>query len=533
VGINGSAYLTTTGLPEGAKISFAANPVPLEFIGTSDDVNLSLSSSTPPGYYNISITANASNTFDAANYFLHVQKAVPLNVEFSTNDNVFASSPIFNYTYDGVNKSIALTLSPQVVYMDNGSYWRVSSAFYGTNPEERWVTSQNTEGIANSSQTIDLVYYHQYQAIFGYTVVGNTPPDTVPRVSYTSLGAISVIGLNGTGTIVWVDSRSSFSYSGSIFGNKSLLARWVVASNETGEITNSTSVMAQYYHQFLIKVGYGVLGGGPGFSAPNATLQILGKKFNTTLQLQPKAYWVDSNSTWESIKKLSGSSSQERWISANSTASGSVDSPSSIFLEYQNQYFVSVTAISPLAGLVGPRSGWYNSSETIAFSSTSNSGWKFSGWSGSVKIPFNGTIVVGSPMNETGEFDVGIILSASSGGQLFYNDGSSQGTISGGSTQTVYLTPGTRISLSASPSSTLYSFGKLSLGSYVISSNPSYSVLASTPVTISASFGPNYAILALLGLATFGAVAFGMFFVARRKQSKEDAPEKREETDDF
>jgi len=533
MGINGTAYLTITGLPEGARISLATNPVPLEFVGTSDNASLSVSSSTPPGYYNISITANASNSFDSAKYVLHVQKAIPLTLEFSTNDNVFAFSPIFNYTYDSVNRSISLTQSPQVVYTDNGSNWRVSSAFYGANPEERWITSQRTEGIANSSQTIDFTFYHQYQVTFGYTVVGNPAPDTAPRVSYTSLGDIMVIGLNGTGSIAWVDSRSSFSYTGSIFSNQSVLTRWAVASNETGEITNSTSVVAQYYHQYLIKAGYGVLGGGTGFSAPNATFQSLGKKFNTTLQLSSKPYWVDSNSTWALLKKLSGSSSQERWISANSTDSGSTDSPGSIFLDYQNQYFISVTSISPVAGQVGPRSGWYNSSETIAFSSTANPDWKFSGWSGSGTIPSNGTVVISAPMNETGEFDVGLVLSSSSGGQLLYNDGSTQGTISGGASQTVYVAPGTRVLLSASPSSTLYSFGKWNVGSDAVSSIASYSVLVSTPITVSASFGPNYAILGLLGLVTFGAVVFAMFFIAKRKQSKEDAPVKSEESDDF
>ena len=74
VGFNGSAYLTVSGLPQGARVNFGVNPVPLDFIGTPDNVSLVLSVSTPPGSYNISIIANAGNAIDTAEYALRVQK---------------------------------------------------------------------------------------------------------------------------------------------------------------------------------------------------------------------------------------------------------------------------------------------------------------------------------------------------------------------------------------------------------------------------------------------------------------------------
>ena len=533
VGISGSAYITISGLPEGARSDFGANPVPLEFMGTPDNVSLSFSMSTPPGFYNITLTANASDAIDTANYELHVQKAVVLTVEFSTSDGTYGSSPSFNYTYNGADESISLTQTPQMVYADNGSKWSVENEFNESNPGERWITNQTTDGIVNNSQTIDFSFYHQYQVTFGYSVVGDTTPDTAPVVNYSSFGTTANIGLNGTGSTLWVDSLSTYSYTPSIFSNESLLARWAAGSNQTGEITNSTSVVAQDHLQYLVMAGYGVLGGGSGFSAPNATFQNLGSNVNTTLQSQPKAYWVDTNSTWSYPKILSGSTTKERWISTNSTVSVSVDSPLSISLNYQNQYFVSVSSISPSAGQVDPRSGWFNSGETIAFSASANSGWKFTGWTSSGTVASNGTVVVDSPINETAQFDAGLVLSASPGGQLIYNVGSAQGTISGGSSQTMYVVPGTMVFLSASPSSTLYSFGKWSIGSDTASSSASYSVSVSTPTSITAYFGPNYLIFVLLGIVTFVGVAFAMFFIAKRRKPKVDSPVEREETDDF
>ena len=188
---------------------------------------------------------------------------------------------------------------------------------------------------------------------------------------------------------------------------------------------------------------------------------------------------------------------------------------------------------SPTAGQVDPRSGWYDSGKTVTLSAIANSGWKFSGWTGSGAVASNGTVVVGNPLNETAEFDAGLVLIASPGGQLVYAVGSAEGTISGGSSQTMYVVPGTRAFLSASPSSTLYSFGKWSLGSDVASSSASYSIMVSTPTSITASFGPNYEIFVLLGIVTFVGVAFALFFIAKRKKPEEHSSVEREETDDL
>jgi hypothetical protein len=464
---------------------------------------------------------------------LHVQKVAALTLEFSTSDNTYVSSPTFNYTYDDENKSVALTRSPQIVYVDYGSNWKVASEFSGSDGGERWITNQVSEGIVNGSQTMNFSFYHQYEVKFGYSVVGNTPPDTPPVVSYFSLGTTTNLELNASDSSLWVDALSTFTYSHSILGNGSLLERWVVASNQTGKITNSSTVTPLYYHQYLVKAGYAELGGGSGFSAPSASFQSLGSSVNTTLQLQPSAYWVDSNSTWSIQKVLSGSSSLERWISTNSTKSANVDSPLSISLDYQNQYFVSISSTSSAAGRVDPRSGWYNSGEAVTFSAIANSGWKFSGWTGSGAVASNGTAVVGGPLNETAEFEAGLILSASSGGQFVYTAGSAQGTIMGDSSQTVYVTPGTRVILSASPSSALYSFRRWSLGSDVASSSSSYSLLVSTPTSIAASFSPNYELFVLLGIVTFGGVASALLFITKRKHPKMDSSEESKETDDF
>jgi len=513
LGYNGTAALSVSGLPLGASASFATNPVSLFYLGTPDALTISVPISTSPGTYNITVGAGAGGLYDSQTCTLEVVKAVSLTVKFSSNDQV-SVLPEFNYTYNGVNKPLVLSTTPQMVYADDGSSWNASQVINGS-LGERWV-SNTAGGIASVSQNMDFAYVHQYLVGFDYSFVGSAP-DSSPQINYTSLGLQTSIYLNTTVSREWVDSGTTFGYSKSIAANSSQ-ERWQADSPNLTTIVNSSTVTIQYHQQFLVRASYGVLGGGSGFTPPQISFASDGGMINSTLTQETSNYWSDYNSNWSVPAFLSGSASQERWISVSSNRSGVVDSPLTISPSYQNQYHVLVTSADAGAGLLQPSSGWYNSTETLQFSASPDTGWQFVRWTGS-EIPSNGTVVISAPLNETADFNAAVVLSVGSGGQITY------GGTKIAASETLYVSPGTQLTLSATSSSFFDEFAGWKVENAHVSSAPSYTVLITGPTTVSASFAVNYAVIGLVGASVFGAIIAGVFILVKKGKLTLGGPE--------
>jgi hypothetical protein len=108
-----------------------------------------------------------------------------------------------------------------------------------------------------------------------------------------------------------------------------------------------------YYHQFLVNFGFGVVGGGSGYSAPSLTVMQFGYQASVPVKLTaPQGTWVDAQSRYNYTSLLPSPSSNERWMVPS--ASGTVGSAGSVNLQYYHQYLVPVSYAGGDAGSSPP-----------------------------------------------------------------------------------------------------------------------------------------------------------------------------------
>jgi hypothetical protein len=74
-------------------------------------------------------------------------------------------APTLTYILNGSQQTATLSTFPATYYIDAGTFWSVTNPLGNSSPTERWQTDQQTSGNASSSQTINIVYYHQYFVI--------------------------------------------------------------------------------------------------------------------------------------------------------------------------------------------------------------------------------------------------------------------------------------------------------------------------------------------------------------------------------
>jgi uncharacterized repeat protein (TIGR02543 family) len=90
-----------------------------------------------------------------------------------------------------------------------------------------------------------------------------------------------------------------------------------------------------------------------------------------------------------------------------STASGSVlmDGPKNINVVWTTQYYLATFADPPEGGGVTPTSNWQNSNSSVHMQATANTGYTFTGWSGSLSCTTNPVdIIMDGPKEITGHF---------------------------------------------------------------------------------------------------------------------------------
>ena len=339
------------------------------------------------------------------------------------------------------------------------------------------------------------------------------------------------MNVTSTGVSAWADASSTYTYSQTIGPNDapSNNARWEMGSGQIGTITNSLTISPEYFDQDYLQASYSVTGGGSGYPSPQFNFDSFGNSSSVALQTSPEGYWIDSGSSWSvSPKTLNGSSSPlERWSASNSSSFSGIANSSNPVIDpnYVHQYFVNFTVNTPLGGSVQNESGWYGANQSIPISATAQNGWKLFGWSGGGQVT-NSTgselLLLNGPANETAVFYAPIVLSASANGQISYSTNATSGMVGAGSSETIFVAPGTSISLSATSSSMLYSFGGWSIsGNNASSSSPSFTVDISGPASVGASFSLSFTIIALLACASIAVVATVGILVSRGGKAKE------------
>ena len=445
-----------------------------------------------------------------------MEPPVVLTLNYTISSTGAPPPPVFAFSNGGVQKSITLTRSTQSISVDSGSSWSITSQLSSL-PSERWQTAQATNGVANSSQTINFVFYHQYLLTFNFQVVGGGSGYSAPIVTYQQFGSweTTVIGIQN-----WTDAVQ-YTYPASLTGS-SEGERWF-ATQTSGVISSSDNIVAVYYHQYLLNVSYSLTGGGNP-EVPTFTSAAFGSPVSQTLSTNSQGLWVDNSASYSLTNPLAGSTAAERW-QTDIVTEGNVTFSTVIAPVYGHQYYVTVNAEPAVGGSTSTGSGWYDTGTSSHSTASAEPGWQFEDWNGIGQGSYSGNdtstmATVNAPIFETANFFPGLTLNASNNVSILYTHGATSGSVEPGKSGTIFAPAGTTIQLTAKPKSLLYSFSGWT-GSYT-SSESNISANLDTPQSVTANSKLNVVTIGSLA-AIIIVVIIGLAFLilrTKRKSSK-------------
>lgn len=170
-------------------------------------------------------------------------------------------------------------------------------------------------------------------------------------------------------------------------------------------------------------------------------------------------------------------------------------SPTTYTANFNTQYYLTMSANPSNGGTVSPQSGWQNAGSSIPISPSPNSGWYFTGWSGSGSGSYSGSnpsanIIMNGPISQTANFEQNptITVTSNPNGRSITVDGNTYTA-----PQTFSWTPGSSHSIgTTSPQSggtgTQYLFSNWSDGG----SQTHNITVPSTPTNYTVNFTTQY-----------------------------------------
>ena len=348
-----------------------------------------------------------------------------------------------------------------------------------------------------------------------YSSVGGSMP-SAPTLTYFLNGQKITTLLTENSTTYYMDRGSTWSVNENISVANGEI--WQTNGTSTGTATSSQSIDFAYYLQYSITFEFNVVSGGSGYGVPTVQFYQFGVSRLLLLDT-PHVKWVDAGSNYTFSNRLIGSTGSERWVLSNSTVAGYANSPHQANASYLHQYYLVIESSAPSAGAVSPSSGWYNASSVITLSETSKAGWGEGGWVGSGSGSYTGSvsspsIIVSSPITEKAVFLPGLTIVASNGGSVMYSYESVNGTVSQGNSKTLYLPPGTSVSLTPQPSF-LYSFSSWTPSQ----TGTSLTVTVSSPVSMKAMFVLNFVVIGSVILVAILIVS-SIALLSRRRHAR-------------
>jgi hypothetical protein len=363
---------------------------------------------------------------------------VPLTLSFSVQNGGNASSPpTLTYVSDGTTYIANLTESPIAYNADIGTKWSVSSELGGSNATDRWQTDQTAVGVANSSETIEFIFYHQTFVTFSYTVEGKDEGFSAPAVTFVSFGSAAT---TPSGTGVWADVGSRYQYSNPISG-PTQDERWVTAS--AGTIGSAHDIEATYYLQYLVNFDISFKD-TEVFPALSITFTSAGETHSATLVVGTDDEWIDAGASYSIPGSFSLETGQRLITDGSDSGVASVNL--TVVLIYEHEFYIGITPNVQGGGTVSPPPGWYVSGSNIQLEATASAGWAFEGWQGTGSDSVSGsspsmalTVGPGAATNETAIFYPGISIDAAGPSAVSYSDGSISGTLSAGKISEVYV----------------------------------------------------------------------------------------------
>lgn len=245
----------TSGTFDMRNASSSGTATSYPFVG--GDVNVSVA----PGTYVLSIynsqgilVAQETRTVSAGQYLqIHVTSSsfVTFTMSYDSLGGSPEKAPTLTYFLNGQEITEQLSTTPSIYYLDPGSQWSVTRTISGQAQNERWDTNHATKGTANSDQTINFLFYHQFGISFNFTVVGGGLGYSPPLVRYIQFGVPELIS---NGSKVWVDAGTSFSYPETLSGS-SQFERWQYIGGQTLNGTVSQNPVTIFYsHQYYVTI---------------------------------------------------------------------------------------------------------------------------------------------------------------------------------------------------------------------------------------------------------------------------------------
>ena len=407
------------------------------------------------------------------------------------------------------------TAAGTTAWTDAGSAFAYTSALTGGASTERWMTGA-PGGTVTGTGTFTVTYVHQFWVDFSYVVKGGGTGYSAPNVTFSNLSA--TVNVAATSLWVWANAGGSYSYQNPLPGSTSTNS-WQT-NNGLGSVGSSTTYSATYRHQFKVKFKATTTSGTVTPETPLVNVTVFG--LNVSLPAD-NVTWVDAGSDYGFPSVFYGPLPGERWITAT-PPSGVILGPMNITAAYQHQYYLAIQVNAPAGGSVSGSPGWYNETMSLQLKATAAPGWQFQGWIGSGNGSYTGasataSVSMDAPVTETAVFYVGLTLSASSGGSLQYTYGGTSGWVPAGTSQTLYLSPGTEVTVKATPTW----FYQMNGWSGAASGSPStVVVVANAPESLNAAFGLSLysKVDSLLGIASVLTILFAILGVRRHRRKK-------------
>ncbi len=279
----------------------------------------------------------------------------------------------------------------------------------------------------------------------------------------------------------------------------------------------------------LLTIGFNLQVGTPPASGPALHYVLDGVASSAVVAPGGTSVAADPGSPWSIDANFSAPSGLARYVILPSEASlltGTATQSTTEILTYQAQYFVLVTADSPLASALVTGGGWYPAGSLASISASSNASWRFSGWIGVGNGSYSGPLAaanmtVTEPLLEVAILEPALVITSGAGGSVTYSSATATGTVPSGTTVTIYVPLGSTVNLTAQPGSFLNVFASWSGAS--TSGAASVSVKMTAPTSIASAFGLN--LLPVVGIiAAIAATAIVVVFLVRRRRRKPAAP---------
>lgn len=483
-------------------------------------------SDTAEGAYNLRTELSLGKMWVAlgesdfsTDYVLSASPQLPLTLSYAVSDgSSMGQPPVLTYISGGRAVSATLSLVPSTFMVDTGTRWSVTYVVHpaGGGGEERWITASGANGTATAALSRVLVFFHQFVATASASAIGGGWP-VPPSLQGQAEGKGVTLALGVAPVQLWLDAGTTWTTTNPV-GGPTQTSRWDAGSGASGTVVGPSTIAPAYTHQYLVSIESVFVGGGnPGGVSFNYSQ--VGALNEGLVPAGGVSVWIDAGGTLIIGSTSQGSGLTERWYS-NDMLTSVVTSAENVTATFHHQYHVTVGTDPATAPPPLPASGWSDAGSLLTLSSPQDPSWRLVGWVGEGTGAYTGganstVLTVSAPIVETASFYPRLDIVASGAGSVEYSFGTTKGTVSSGSTTTLFVPPGTQVTLTALPSV----FQALSgwAGSSGASGD-TITVSPVSPVRVTASFSPN--IVELGGVAALAVVVVAVVAVALRRRRR-------------